>query len=96
MGRAPMPARFVREEQPTLRMSTRAWDTRPKRICIVQLGRIGDLLLITPLFSALKAANPHSELHLLAGRNNYKIVEGNPFIDRAWVPSGRLAPLPVR
>lgn len=70
-------------------MSTRAWDTRPKRICIVQLGRIGDLLLITPLFSALKAANPHSELHLLAGRNNYKIVEGNPFIDRVHVYTKR-------
>lgn len=70
-------------------MSTRAWDTRPRKICIVQLGRIGDMILISPLFSALKAANPRHELHLLAGRNNYMVAQGNPCIDRMHVYTKR-------
>jgi|GEM_PF-452329 ADP-heptose:LPS heptosyltransferase len=70
-------------------MSTRAWDNRARKICIVQLGRIGDLLLITPLFSALKAAHPGNELHLIAGRNNYAIAAGNPCIDRVHVYTKR-------
>jgi ADP-heptose:LPS heptosyltransferase len=70
-------------------MSTRAWDNRARKICIVQLGRIGDLLLITPLFSALKAANPGNELHLIAGRNNYMAAAGNRCIDRVHVYTKR-------
>ncbi len=62
---------------------------RPAKICIVQLGRIGDLLLITPLFAALKAAYPDSELHLLAGNNNCIVVQGNPHIDRIHVHTKR-------
>ncbi len=71
-------------------MSTRAWDNRAKKICIVGLGRIGDLLLITPLFTALKAANPANEIHLIVGRNNHKIVDGNPCVDRVHVYTKRL------
>ena len=41
-----------------------------QKICIVQLGRIGDLILMTPMFKALKQANPNNEIHLLAGKHN--------------------------
>jgi ADP-heptose:LPS heptosyltransferase len=70
-------------------MNTAETSTKKRKICVVQLGRIGDLLLITPLCSALKSADPNCEVHVLAGRNNYMIVEGNPYVDRVHVYTKR-------
>lgn len=42
----------------------------PKKILIVQLGRLGDLVLMTPMFEAIKRDNPRHEIHLLCGRRN--------------------------
>jgi ADP-heptose:LPS heptosyltransferase len=47
------------------------------------------MILLSPLFSAFKAANPRHELHLLAGRNNYIVAQGNPYIDRMHVHTKR-------
>ena len=41
-----------------------------QKILIVQLGRIGDLILMTPMFAAIKRDNPLHEIHLLCGRRN--------------------------
>ncbi len=51
------------------------------KFLIVQLGRIGDLILITPTFSALKEKYPDCTIDLFAGRNNWKIVENNPYLN---------------
>ncbi len=56
-----------------------------KKILVVALGRIGDLVLITPIFPALKQDNPQHEVHVLAGRNNYKTIAHHPFIDKIHV-----------
>ncbi len=55
------------------------------RIMIVQLGRIGDLLLITPMFSALKKKFPDCQIDVFAGRNNYKIIENNPNLNKIFI-----------
>lgn len=55
------------------------------KILVVQLGRIGDLILLLPVFEALKKLNPANELHLLAGKYNYQAVEGHPYIDKVFV-----------
>jgi ADP-heptose:LPS heptosyltransferase len=60
-----------------------------QKILVVALGRIGDLVLITPIFRALKGLEPVPEVHLLAGRNNYRAVEAHPFIDRVHVYTKR-------
>jgi ADP-heptose:LPS heptosyltransferase len=60
-----------------------------RKVCIIQLGRIGDMLLVTPLFRALKQANPANELHLLAGRNNYMVAVNNPHVDHVHVYTKR-------
>ena len=52
------------------------------KILIVQLGRYGDLILLTPMFSEIKKKYPDSEIHVLAGRKNYEILLGNPNIDK--------------
>jgi len=56
-----------------------------QKILVVALGRIGDLVLVTPIFRALKQLDPIPEVHLLAGRNNYRAVQAHPFIDKVHV-----------
>lgn len=55
---------------------------KAQKILVVQLGRIGDLILLLPVFEALKKLNPANEVHLLAGKHNYQAVDGHPFIDK--------------
>jgi ADP-heptose:LPS heptosyltransferase len=52
-----------------------------KKIGIVQVGRIGDLILLLPLFEALKKQYPQVELHLIASKWNKDIAQNYPFID---------------
>lgn len=61
-----------------------------KKILLVQLGRIGDLILMTPMFKVLKEANTENELHLLAGQRNYFLAIEHPLIDRVHVFDKRL------
>lgn len=56
-----------------------------KKILLVQLGRIGDLILMTPMFKILKEANPENELHLLAGKHNYLLATEHPLIDHVHI-----------
>lgn len=41
--------------------------TRTRRVLFIKPDHIGDLLLATPTFRALKAAQPNTEIHVLAG-----------------------------
>jgi len=58
---------------------------KTKKILFVQLGRIGDLILMTPMFKVLKEANPDNEIHLLAGQHNYLLAIEHPLIDNVHV-----------
>ena len=42
-------------------------DFAPKRILVVKLDHLGDVLLATPVFSNLRQAYPNAELHALTG-----------------------------
>ncbi len=55
------------------------------KILIVQLNRIGDLILITPLLKALKEKYKGCEIHFLAGRKNYDVALNHPLIDKALI-----------
>ncbi len=59
----------------------------PKRFLVVGLGRIGDLVLLTPVFRALKQDNPSNQVHLLASHINHQVVRPHPYIDRVYVES---------
>lgn len=56
-----------------------------QKICIVQFGRIGDLILMTPMFKTIHDVNPDNQVHVLAGRNNYHFARNYPFIDQVHV-----------
>ena len=55
------------------------------KIAIFLVGRIGDMILSTPMYSAIKKKYPTTEITVIAGRANYSILENNPYIDRIWV-----------
>ena len=62
----------------------------PQKFLVVGLGRIGDLVLMTPLFRALKEENPDHQVHLLASHINHEVVKPHPFLDKVYVESFNL------
>jgi lipopolysaccharide heptosyltransferase III len=50
----------------------------PRRILVISLRRIGDLLLTTPLIRSLRRAWPQSEIDALVFANTAGILAGNP------------------
>jgi ADP-heptose:LPS heptosyltransferase len=55
------------------------------KILVVQLNRIGDLILLTPMLKILKEKYPESELHFLTGRRNYDVAADHPLIDKTYM-----------
>ncbi len=66
-----------------------------RKILLIRLDHIGDLLMTTPAIHALKLRFPESSLCLLASPSALPIVAGNPEIDRTfffrvpWYDGGR-------
>jgi ADP-heptose:LPS heptosyltransferase len=56
-----------------------------QKILLVQLGRIGDLILMTAMFKVLKETIPGAEIHLLASRNNHHFASKHPYVDKVYV-----------
>lgn len=54
----------------------------PKRILVVKLDHIGDVLLATPVFSNLRLAYPDTELHALCGKWSRVILDNHPDVDQ--------------
>ena len=53
-----------------------------KRILIVKLAAIGDVLRTTPLLTGLKRAYPESHITWVVDKEAYPLLKNNPFIDR--------------
>ncbi len=60
----------------------------PKTL-VVGLGKIGDLVLLTPVLRALRTLQPQPEIHVLAGLRNHQVLAGHPGIERVHVYPGR-------
>ncbi len=66
-----------------------------RKILLIRLDHIGDLLMTTPAIHALKSRFPESSLSLLASPSSLPIVAGNPEIDKVfafrvpWYDGGR-------
>ena len=56
-------------------------DWMPKRILVIKLDHVGDVLLATPVFANLRQAYPNAELHALAGKWSRVILENQPAVD---------------
>lgn len=63
---------------------------------VVALGKIGDLVLVTPILRVLRNLEPRPEVHFLAGAHNHCVLAGHPGIDRLHVyPNRPLSTLPL-
>ncbi|MDQ3019117.1 MAG: hypothetical protein M3R36_00885 [Bacteroidota bacterium] len=59
--------------------------SNPKTIVVVQIGKIGDMILTTPLFSGLKKTFPESNLKVLASEINKDIPLNHLSVDEVIV-----------
>lgn len=70
--------------------------SRVQRVLVIKLQHLGDVLLTTPVFSALKQQYPHLEIDALVYADTASMLQGNPHIanvftiDRAWKHDTRL------
>lgn len=55
------------------------------KILIIRLGRIGDMILSTPLLSQLKVAFPTAEIDVLASNDNHKILMYADYVDNVYI-----------
>lgn len=67
-----------------------------KRVLVIKLQHLGDVLLTTPVFSKLKEQYPHLEIDVLIYQETKVVLEANPCvheihtIDRTWKIQGKL------
>ena len=54
----------------------------PKRILVVKLDHLGDIILTTPVFSNLRQAYPKAELHALTGTWSRTVLERHPDVNK--------------
>ena len=54
--------------------------TAPRRILVIQLAKIGDLLCSTPVFRELKRRHPRAEIHVLANPVNAPLLRLDPHV----------------
>ena len=58
---------------------------KPAKILVVQIGKLGDMILTTPLFRNLKRLYPDSKLTVLASERNSEIAQYHPAVDKVLV-----------
>ena len=56
-----------------------------RNILFIRTDRIGDLVLTTPAFAAIKTAFPNSMLTVLASRGNVGLLNHHPWVDQFFV-----------
>jgi ADP-heptose:LPS heptosyltransferase len=72
------------------RDGSRTDPSRFRKVLLIRLRRIGDIILTTPAVRALRTALPRAELVYVVEEPYRKLVEGNPDIDRVvTVPKGQ-------
>lgn len=55
-----------------------------KRLLVIRLGALGDLIHVSPSLEAVKQANPQTEIHLLTSPAYQVLAEMIPAIDQVW------------
>ena len=53
----------------------------PQRILVIRADRIGDMILTTPIFKALKYRYPMAHITCMASTLSSQLIEGNPYVD---------------
>ena len=56
-----------------------------KKILIIKLGALGDVVRTIPILSAIKEKYPNSEIYWLTKKDSVEILENNPNINKILV-----------
>ena len=56
-----------------------------KRVCVIQLGRLGDVFLTTSYLKTLKQEMPHAHITFLVKQGNHRILRDHPYIDELFI-----------
>ena len=62
---------------------------KPRRILVVKLDHLGDVLLATPVFSNLRRAYPQAQIHALVGDQGTLVLQKHPDVDKIIEYSAR-------
>ena len=65
----------------------------PKRILIIRLSSIGDIILTTPIPRVLKAAFPDAVIHYVCKMPYEPLLLHNPYVDKVHLLDGDMKPL---
>jgi ADP-heptose:LPS heptosyltransferase len=60
---------------------------RVERVLVFRFDRIGDMIVTTPVFRALKRRNPKLHIGVIASPVNEELVVNNPYVDEVYVLS---------
>ena len=55
------------------------------RILVIRTDRIGDVVLTTPVFKALRKAYPNAFISVLVSPLTQDLVKGNPYVDEVMI-----------
>ncbi len=58
---------------------------KPKKILVVRLDHLGDILPATAFPQILKENFPGAEVHFLTNRMGEELLKNNPYVDKVWV-----------
>ncbi|MCW7471151.1 lipopolysaccharide heptosyltransferase II [Leptospira kanakyensis] len=56
----------------------------PEKILIIQTAFLGDLILSTSFFHAVKTEHPGAEIHVLVNAGTESVLENNPDLTKVW------------
>ena len=64
-----------------IRGSARCPVDSPKRVIIIQMAHLGDMVCTTPMFRAVKQSYPQTRIFVVGNTINKEILNGNPDVD---------------
>lgn len=84
-GLTPLPQVSAGSLLPSVSQASAHQEQGVKRILIATKFRfIGDTLLATPIFRAVRAQWPNAHIALLTGKNARVLLQNNPYLDEIW------------
>ncbi len=57
----------------------------PKKILLIRLSSIGDIILTTPVYRLIKKNYPHSEIHVITKQKYGDLLAYSPYIDKLFL-----------
>lgn len=74
---------------PLLRLVAGRAPAEPRRLLVIQMAKIGDLLCATPVFREIRRRHPQVHLSVLATAQNAPLLHVNPRVDAVLVAAAR-------